>query len=119
MKKLLAVVGMMFAANMAAQACRCAPPPPADKALETAAAVFVGTVQEVKREEQSRDKIVTLTVEQAWKGLAADQKTVTVQTCISGACCGYGFQEKVGYLVYAHCARGPGRWRTRRKTSCS
>jgi hypothetical protein len=93
---------MMLAANMAAQACKCAPPPPADKALETAAAVFVGTVQQVQHEEQSAVKIVTLTVEQAWKGLAADQKTVTVQTSASGADCGYGFQEKVGYLVYAH-----------------
>jgi len=102
MKKLLAVVGMMLAANLTVQACRCAPPPPADKAFAEAVAVFVGTVQEVKREEQSRVKIVTLTVEQAWKGLAADQKTVTVSTCASGACCGYGFQEKQSYLVYAH-----------------
>ena len=102
MKKLLVVVGMMLAAKLPAQACDCAPPPPADKAVAGAAAVFVGTVQQVKRDEQSTVNIVTLTVEQAWKGIAADQKTVTVRTCINGACCGYGFQEKVGYLVYAH-----------------
>jgi hypothetical protein len=101
MKKLLAVVGMMLAANLTAQACDCVSPP-VDKAFEKAAAVFVGTVQQVKREEQSAINIVTLTVEQAWKGIAADQKTVTVQTASSGKACGYEFQEKVSYLVYAY-----------------
>ena len=101
MKKLLVIVGMMLAAKLAAQACDCVSPP-VDMAFEKAAAVFVGTVQEVKREEQSAVKIVTLTVEQAWKGLAAGQKTVTVQTASSGKACGYEFQEKVGYLVYAY-----------------
>jgi hypothetical protein len=97
----LMIVGMMLAANLTAQACDCVSPP-VDKAFEKAAAVFVGTVQQVKREEQSAVNIVTLTVEQAWKGIAADQKTVTVQTASSGKACGYEFQEKVSYLVYAY-----------------
>lgn len=100
MKNLLLVVWMMVAANMAAQACDCVSPL-VDKAFEKAAAVFVGTVQQVKREEQSAVNIVTLTVEHAWKGIAAGQRTVTVQTASSGKACGYEFQEKVGYLVYA------------------
>jgi hypothetical protein len=79
MKKLLMIAGVVLAAKLAAQACDCVSPP-VDKAFEKAAAVFAGTVQDVRDDRQSGVKIVTLTVKQAWKGLAADQKTVTVQT---------------------------------------
>ena len=101
MKKLLMIAGMVLAAKLTTQACDCVSPP-VDKAFEKAAAVFAGTVQEVRDDRQSGVKIVTLTVEQAWKGLAADQKTVTVQTASSGKACGYEFQEKINYLVYAY-----------------
>ena len=94
------VVWLCVVAPFAGWACSCLPPPPADQAFTQAAAVFVGTVQQVKRAEQLNVKFVTLQVEQAWKG--AVTKRVTVQTCIDGACCGYGFQEKESYLVYAH-----------------
>lgn len=101
MKKLLMIAGVVLAAKLTTQACDCVSPP-VDKAFERAAAVFAGTVQEVRDDRQSGVKIVTLTVEQAWKGLAADQKTVTVQTASSGKACGYEFQEKINYLVYAY-----------------
>ena len=101
MKKLLMIAGVVLAAKLTTQACDCVSPP-VDKAFEKAAAVFAGTVQDVRDDRQSGVKIVTLTVEQAWKGLAADQKTVMVETASSGKHCGYEFQEKINYLVYAY-----------------
>jgi hypothetical protein len=83
-------------------ACRCVPPPPPDKAFEQAVVVFVGTVQDIEQTAGGAAKLVTLTVEQAWKGLQHRQPKVTVTTCANGACCGYGFQEKESYLVYAY-----------------
>ena len=62
----------------------------------------VATVQDIQQDGKSGRKLVTLTVKQGWKGLEpAWATTITVSTCASGACCGYGFQEKEGYLVYA------------------
>ena len=84
-------------------ACSCMPSPAPDKAFEQATAVFVGTVQDIQQPTGRAAKLVTLTVEQGWKGLLPHPKPkVTVSTCASGACCGYGFQEKESYLVYAY-----------------
>ncbi len=104
MNRLVAVIGMgvVLLAPRVATACRCMPPPAPDKALEQATAVFAGTVQKVLLPAGQGVKTVTLNVEQAWKGLQHRKPVVTVTTCANGACCGYGFQEGEGYLVYAH-----------------
>ena len=65
--------------------------------MKTSAAVFSGTVTKI--EKHDRMLTVTFAVDKQWKGDV--QKTITVRTHQSGATCGYGFREKMKYLVYA------------------
>jgi hypothetical protein len=95
----LAVAALMFGVSQAAQACSCAPPPPPKKALETAAAVFVGKVTEVDRSGGFRLN-VTFEVATSYKGVKA--KKVTVGTASNSAACGYGFAEGESYIVYCY-----------------
>lgn len=78
-------------------ACSCAPPPEPKKALEQAKAVFLAEV--VKIETEGQERTVKLKVERWWKG--GDAGEITVSTAKSSAACGYGFEEKKKYLVYA------------------
>jgi hypothetical protein len=96
----VAVLGL--AAHREAEACKCMVPPPPEEAMASAAAVFEGTVTEVRQPEggAAHGRIeVTLRVGRRFKGAGAD--TVTVTTSTSSASCGYGFEQGRTYLVYA------------------
>jgi hypothetical protein len=78
-------------------ACRCAPPPPPKKALESATAVFLGTVTNIDRASGGSLQ-VTFKVATNFKGVKTEH--VVVRTSASSASCGYGFTEGEVYLVY-------------------
>jgi len=94
----------VLAAPRVAAACKCMPPPPPQEAMAGSAAVFEGTVTDV-RKPQSGDEPSQMSVEvelrvgRRFKGAEAD--TVTVFTAESSAACGYGFEPGGTYLVYA------------------
>jgi hypothetical protein len=93
------VLALLVFRTAVASACDCAPPPPVAKAVEAAAAVFLGEV--VKLEETAgQQHLVSLKVENSWKGIGDNQ--VTVSTAKNGATCGYSFRVGKRYLVYAH-----------------
>lgn len=97
----VAVLGL--AAHREAAACKCMVPPPPQEALAGSAAVFEGTVTEVrgpKDEAEHGGLEVTLQVGRRFKGAEAD--TVTVTTPSSSAACGYSFEQGKTYLVYAN-----------------
>jgi len=98
---LLAVAGIGLGLARNVPACDCVPVEP-KTAFETAAAVFVGTVQSVVRVPDDYVSRVSLTVDQAWKTTAAKPATITLTTSISGASCGYTFKEGERHLVYAY-----------------
>jgi hypothetical protein len=60
--------------------------------------VFSGTVTAI--EVGGHDKVVTIRVDRAWKGVEAE--TVTVRTPSGDGPCGYAFQKDQAYLVYAN-----------------
>ena len=78
-------------------------PPPPKEALASSAAVFEGTVIDVREAQghgQGQLSIeVDLQVDRRFKDAEAD--TVTVITPESSAACGYGFEVGETYLVYA------------------
>lgn len=77
-------------------------PPPPQEALASSAAVFEGTVTDVRAPEGEAEHgnlVVTLRVGRRFKAAEAD--TVTVTTSSSSAACGYGFEQGRTYLVYA------------------
>jgi hypothetical protein len=96
----VAVLGL--AAHRSAAACKCMVPPPPQEALASSAAVFEGTVTDVRGPEGEAEHgnlEVTLRVGRRFKAAEAD--TVTVTTSSSSAACGYGFEQGRTYLVYA------------------
>lgn len=97
----IALTGIALAAGLA-DACSCAPNPPAKQALEKSGAVFTAKVVKMNDEAGGAGirREVTLEVIRVWKGVTA--KSLTVSTAKSGAACGYGFQEGKSYIVYAH-----------------
>jgi len=89
-----------------AVACSCAMKNSPDEELKRSFAVFQGKVlkKETKRyslfTSSSADPVyVTFTVHKVWKGI--DTKTITIQTAVSGASCGYDFHQNQEYIVYA------------------
>jgi hypothetical protein len=97
----VAVLGL--AAHREAAACSCMAPPPPQEAMADSAAVFEGTVTEVrgpKDEAEYGNLEVTLRIGRRFKGAEGD--TVTVTTSNSSAACGYGFEQGSTYLVYAN-----------------
>ncbi len=88
----------LFTCTFDASACDCAAPPAADKALEGAAAVFLGKATEVKVKDGFR--ITTFRIKRTWKGTQG--QTVVVKTTEHGSECGYLFKEGEQYLVYCH-----------------
>lgn len=78
-------------------------PPPPQEAMASSAAVFEGTVTDVrgpKGEAQQGDNEITFRIGRRFKGAEAD--TVTVTTASNSAACGYAFEQGRTYLVYAH-----------------
>lgn len=87
--------------------CSCMRPEEPAAAREGATAVFLGTVvrDSVVTVKTSGDpypthRVVTLAVNAAWKGTAAD--TVHLATGFGGGDCGYGFVQGGRYLVFAY-----------------
>ncbi len=95
----VAILGL--AAHRSAAACSCVMPPPPQEAMASAAAVFEGTVTDVRgpKDDQSGSREVDLRIGRRFKGAEAD--TVTVTTAGSSAACGYNFELGRTYLVYA------------------
>lgn len=95
-----------------AAACSCVPPPPPVEALESADAVFSGSVVSVEDSFRETDfgripqRRVVLELDRVWKGCeAADggerPRRVELVTGSGGGDCGYGFEDEGRYLVYA------------------
>ena len=100
-------VSLLLVAD-SAFACSCAAFPPdetkaAQIAYSRADVVFLGVVTNVDsgfaRLPPSRD--TTFDVFTTWKGLSGHEQTV-VRTAIDEAACGFRFQERVWYLVFAN-----------------
>lgn len=90
-------------------ACSCVPPGPPKEELQKATAVFSGTVVSIdKRKVPDQNPngfvayfyVVTFDVEKSWKGVT--KKTITVNAGIQGGMCGYPFEDKENYIVYAN-----------------
>lgn len=88
--------------------CRCVVPPPTPQsALESATAVFTGTVVSIRETTVSPEpgrwrpaRMVGFRVDGAWKGVSAPK--VVVLTGMGGGDCGLDFDRGARYLVYAH-----------------
>lgn len=105
MKKIAGYVGLLLGLALSAptaRACTCIGPPPPAEALSEAAAVFVGTADDLDEVDGQRGKelSVRLHVDRVYKGLEGEQ--VAVRTASNGAACGFGFERGERYLVYAH-----------------
>lgn len=95
--------------NMEAQACSCMAPPSVLEARDQSQAVFSGEVVKIEKDlnllgdalggDPMNPIKVTLKVHQAWKGV--NSKEFMVSTADSEASCGFNFQEKSSYLVFA------------------
>ena len=101
---LLLCGGLCLLAPPEAFACSCAEPPAPPIALDAASAVFRGTVVAIdvpggEIVSSANPKRVTFAVGDVWKGPAYTQLVVT--TARDGASCGFPFELKREYLVYA------------------
>lgn len=96
--KLAVVMAALAWGNQAVEACRCRPPPPPKQSLTQAGAVFAGKVVDIKYDDATRQKTVTMEVSSVWKGEVG--KKIVVKTAISSAACGYNFQKGKSYMVY-------------------
>ncbi|HCA67196.1 MAG: hypothetical protein UW39_C0017G0011 [Parcubacteria group bacterium GW2011_GWC2_44_17] len=110
MKKTIFLIGflsLLLAPYKFVFACRCVQPGAPKEELQTATAVFSGTVVDIDKKKVSVGQgffedsyTATFDVEMAWKGVS--KKTITVNAGIQGGMCGYPFEEKESYIVYAH-----------------
>ncbi len=89
-----------------AQGCSCAAPAGPADGLNRSTAVFRGRVSEIRRPFWDRIGLtnsggyrVTFAVLQHWKGAPAT--SIELATRLTGEACGFPFQEKKEYLVYA------------------
>jgi hypothetical protein len=116
-KGLLLAVSSLFvllASAGRADACTCMMPGAPCKAFGGSAAVFVGTVTDIKsrmRESPARGKemdwapnTVTFSVSEAFSGVEGAE--VQVSTGMGGGDCGYSFVKGVSYVVYAYRMNG-------------
>ena len=101
----LAAVGVLLHTPSCAT-CSCRPLVP-DEASQWASAVFAGRVVRIyepgwwKTIRTGSDPLeITFEVERVWKGDVPSK--VTVETRVSEASCGYDFDRRERYLVYAH-----------------
>ena len=100
--------------NQTAHACSCAEGTIRDGFEREHTVIFSGKVTNIK--EQERSYLVSFEINQAWKGLPNDVKSINTSTSQSSSMCGYGFfTEDESYLVVAH-----GSWdKTPDVSSCS
>ena len=90
--------------------CSCVGPGTPQSAVESATAVFTGTVVSVRETTQSTEherwpvRVVRFRVDGAWKGVNAPE--VTVLTGMGGGDCGLDFDRGLRYLVYAYGGAG-------------
>lgn len=88
-------------------ACSCAYNDSVQEEMAKRTAVFSGRVVDLEKKRQgltssSADPVfVHLETDRVWKGQELGRK-ITVSTALSGASCGYTFEEGREYLVYAH-----------------
>jgi len=83
-----------------ASACSCMGVP-IQRYISSSDAVFSGKVVEIDRPSTIEDpETVTFRVIESWKGPGGDK--LEVKTPVSGASCGYHFEEGQDYLVYAY-----------------
>jgi hypothetical protein len=86
-------------------ACSCAESPSVEEELKQKTAVFSGKVIKIEEKNKlirsSADPVsVLFEVKHSWKGV--NQSQVMVYTAMSSASCGYEFNLKTEYLVYAY-----------------
>ena len=106
----LALCCLQLGVPRRAFACSCAMPPTARDALNSADAVFSGTVVSVTQVNQNVSGAINATsypsnevvfsVISVWKGVLRPQ--ITLRTGMGGGDCGYTFSTGGTYLVYAH-----------------
>lgn len=88
--------------------CSCVGPRNAQSARASSDAVFTGRVVSVRdtvvgagtQHGPWQERLVTLQVDRAWKGV--ESSTVVVMTGMGGGDCGFPFQPGKSYLVYAN-----------------
>lgn len=121
---LLGVVGFLLAppapaGAAGAAACTCMSPkrPPCEVWWQTGA-IFVGRVTRVRtiseedeQGDERRSRIVTLRVQERWRGLGRERE-VDVRTGAGGGDCGFDFRKSETYLVYANRSVHTGRLET-------
>ena len=90
-------VFVIFQAN-AADACSCLPRTP-QQSFESAQAVFAGRVIDVIQPNPDSEVKVIFEVSRVGKG--QKRPRIVVMTSSSSASCGYSFQKREQYLVYA------------------
>ena len=98
----LALIGALCAFPSIVQACSCAPAPAPKIALQNSAAVFVGKVVSVQKNDLTNT--YQFSVSKKWKGVQG--ATASVETANNSAACGIGFDEDRDYLVYAYKIKG-------------
>ncbi|MDQ7773519.1 MAG: hypothetical protein RDU13_08335 [Elusimicrobiales bacterium] len=86
-----------------ASACSCADLPTLEERFARDAAIFIGEVT-ASEWVTKRERVVTLRVLKAWKGVEGGTVTVTTGGFVAG--CGVMFSEGQAFLVYASGAEG-------------
>lgn len=85
--------------NQTAHACSCAEGTIRNDFEREHTVIFSGKVTNIK--EQQRSYLVSFEINQAWKDLPNDVKSINTSTPQSSSMCGYGFTEDESYLVVA------------------
>ena len=90
-----------------AYACSCVAPDSPQEELQEFDAVFSGMVTRIEEKNPNADIVfsadpvfVTFDVNTVWKGLQSD--TITIQTALMSASCGFNFEDNLEYVVYAN-----------------
>lgn len=105
MKKVVLILALTGLTYTATFACTCAdiPDPLKDKVawwLKDSTAVFTGESIKLEKIPQTRDMVVTFSVDEFWKGDLSG--VVELRTPIDSASCGFDFRIGRSYLVYAY-----------------
>lgn len=107
----IAIAALLTAGGTRASACSCVGPLVSCESTWTADAVFVGTVVSIGPEIEvervadtfrytEREHVVRLKVTEAFRGVEVGE--LEVRTSGSGASCGFSFQPRRTYVVYAY-----------------
>jgi hypothetical protein len=113
MLSVLALLGWMWMAPPCEPGfCRCALPRDVASEASSAAAVFTGRVVSVRDTAVQTSaggwmqRVVTLRVDHAWKGVESD----SVAVLAGGGRCGFQFERGESYLVFANGLPGESPW---------